>query len=591
MNFKVHQNHHLMKIFLTLILLTVPLLGFSKTVDEATRLKVASNFFGSFVKKVPEMRLVCSGEGRKTKSGEESVPAYYIYNNAGGGFAIIAGDDCVGPVIGYSDSGAIEMDNIPVNMKEWLDMWEEVIEKMKKQGVSEPRARLQWQSLSSGIPATRSGFGAMLLETANWDQAYPYNLQCPKDGNQISLTGCTATATCIVMRYHKWPDAGVGTAPAYTTATKKIKVPEITLGTKYRWDKMPLNYTSSWTTEQKNAVAQLMAEVGALIRSDYAAESTGSHLYYVAQVLNPNLKFDKSFLYCESGFYTSSQWVDMLKDNIAETGPVLYAGYSPEGGHAFVVDGYDEEDRLHINWGWGGYGNGYYTYPYFNDFTSSHMAILNIRKDAGGSYADDIRLYCPEEPSPFFSVSTSSFTTGTTFSSTFIVANYGYETFDGEVGVAKFDRNGNIVEICGKSTFKLISGHYREYELSDCVMKSSIKIGEYLSPVYKSESTPDWTRFPYDRNNPQGYTDVIHISDMYSLGEKTSLAYDPESRICTIVTKDEVSFTLNDSKGVDVSDACSMDSNILTINALNLKGEYGLILQNGIERKEMILKF
>jgi hypothetical protein len=87
--------------------------------------------------------------------------------------------------------------------------------------------------------------------------------------------------------------------------------------------------------------------------------------------------------------YTTTNWVNLLKTEINALRPILYSGSSSgSGGHAFVCDGFDASNKFHFNWGWSGYGNGFYTIgalnPVGEDFNGGNSAIVNIQPLTSG---------------------------------------------------------------------------------------------------------------------------------------------------------------------------------------------------------------
>lgn len=583
---------YMKRVFISIFFL-IPILGYAKSVDEDISRIVATNFFKSRIGIIADLKLVHEGERVHTKAGQDT-PSYYIYNKEDGGFVIIAGDDCVCPIIGYATNGSIPVEHMPDNFKAWLDMWTNVIDGLTLKGVTEPDAQKQWSDYYSGnnSASTKAENAEMLLETAKWDQAYPYNLQCPKDGAELSLTGCTATATCIIMRYHKWPISATGTVPAYVTSTKKIQVPSITLGAEYQWDKMPLVYTGNETPEQNDAVALLMSQVGAMIMSDYASEGTGSHSYFVTQVLNKYLKYDKSFVNLSAVNYEKKEWIEMIKNNIENVGPLFYSGYG-EGGHAFVVDGYDSADLIHINWGWSGYGDGYFNYPYFNEYTNGQSAIFNIFKDAGGEYVDNLELYFDKSSeAKGLKVNVDVFETGTNFNAAIhYVSNLSVSDFNGEIGIGKWNKYGSLDEVCGISKAEIQSFYANKIDIPGCKITTNIAIGDYLAPMYRSTKTPQWTKIPYDLKM-EDVNGIIYLTDPYSLEERTSIMYNYVDGTCTITTKDETSVILKDLSGENLVSHYKTEGNTTSIDVKSLpKGYYTLILDRGEEHKEIVMKF
>lgn len=55
----------------------------------------------------------------------------------------------------------------------------------------------------------------------------------------------------------------------------------------------------------------------------------------------------------------------LVRDELESNRPVIYSGNNSEGGHAFICDGYKEDEAFHINWGWGGISNGYFYFPHW----------------------------------------------------------------------------------------------------------------------------------------------------------------------------------------------------------------------------------
>lgn len=581
-----------MKKFLTALFLILPLFCHAKPVDESMVKRAASNFFEERTSMPAVLQLVDSGERAETKA--TTAKPYFIFNKEGGGFVIVAGDDCVSPVLAYSDTGSISTAELPVNMKEWLNMWAGIISEMSARKMTEPRAQAEWQALMSGnlYPKTKAMASELLLETAHWSQGYPYNLFCPKDGAELSVTGCTATATCIIMRYHKWPNAATGVTEAYITDSKKIQVPAITLGRKYDWDKMPLTYTGIETAEQNEAVALVMSEVGAMIYTDYAASESGSHPFYVMNVLNKFLKFDKNCVNLTASNYSQNEWVEMIKENLNNSGPVFYAGYG-NGGHAFVLDGYDANNLIHINWGWGGAGDGYFYYPYFSEFTEGQNAIFNIRKDEGGKGSDNLQLYSGNSnDGTGFSVDTEKFEVGQSFNAELrYVCNMGIYDFNGQLGIAKCNRTGEIKEICASVDWTVQPSMYGTVQINGCTINTDISVGDYLAPVYKSDLTSEWTEIKYDLTN-QNMVGQIPVSERYTLAEKTSVMFDAVNGICTVTTKSGTAVVLKDSEGNDMTQAYTTDGTTVRIDVKSLaKGSYRLILNKEAEHKEIVLKF
>ena len=355
------------KVFSLICLLLCSLVSQAKqrTLEQAR--DIAYDFMRSGVMtKSQTLNLKMVYDGEKTKTRTSSTPSYYVFDNeTGPGFVIVSGEDSVFPVLGFSHSYNFRTDNIPSNLRWWLRHVGRQIEYARNVGMS---------SLALTADA---GTDLVKYETALWDQLEPYNAQCPMDGADRSATGCGPTAIAIAMRYREWPASGKGSIPdyevdvydgnyEYVIGTKSF--PGRTLGQEYDWKNMPLTdgAASSWNTYQKEQVARLMADIGAAAKADYSFEGTGIYDEDVPPALKTYFGYDKSMEVVfredwETGRaeYTASEWLSLVKAELAN-GPAVFAGSDDEGGHMFVLDGYTSNDYFSVNWGWGGYSNGYY---------------------------------------------------------------------------------------------------------------------------------------------------------------------------------------------------------------------------------------
>ena len=294
-----------------------------------------------------------------TASGETATEAspYYVYNAAGDkGFVVISGDDCVGSnlVLGYSDQGSFNADAIPANMQWWLDAMASQIADMSRLG---EKARAV--ELHADVP---------YLVTALWDQGSnvynaqnPYNALCPVTDGLLCLTGCMSTALSQVLYYHRWPQEPLtGELPAYTMPNGRVidALPPVA----FDWDNMVDNYRVSTTEAQQMAVATLMRYCGQMLQLDYTPQVTNGFVFDTDLLVN-RFGIDPEVHSVEADEYTPSGWDELIYHELSEGRPLVYVGMSSGGGHAYVVDGYEVHDDggyYHVNWGWGGEGNGYY---------------------------------------------------------------------------------------------------------------------------------------------------------------------------------------------------------------------------------------
>ena len=320
-------------------------------------LEIARSFFAQYpaTRSVDDIRLVAvSGDLLKSASTRSvsDEPAFYVYNHGQSAYVIVSGDDRMKPVLGYSDKGAFVTDNLPSNIQGWLESYNAVYTALAdgKQAIKEPRLLTR-----AVFPETV----APMLGDINWNQDAPYNNACPLVQGNRSVTGCVATAMAMILKYHNFPVKGKGTY-SYKTSSG-IECSFDYGNTTFSWDKMLPQYVSgSYTTEQANAVAELMYACGVAVDMEYSPSSSGTYSFKVGQALIDYFGYDGNLGYVYRQYFTSEEWMNMIKTELSEGRPVLYNGASKDVGHEFVFDGYDAQDMVHVNWGWGGSNNGYF---------------------------------------------------------------------------------------------------------------------------------------------------------------------------------------------------------------------------------------
>lgn len=278
-----------------------------------------------------------------------SAPSYYVFNvGQNNGYVIAAADDRVPAVLGYSNHGAIDPDNMPENMKAWLQGYNDQIEYLNRHPEAATTRR------------TVVGEAISPLLGSNWDQKTPYNDLCPIDAKEHSLTGCVATAMAQVMYFWKYPAATTNPIPSYTSTSRRFLMPEIPAGTAIDWNNMVNKYDGSETDIQKKAIANLMLLCGTAVRMNYTNNFSSAYDIDVALALRNYFGYDDATTYVMRNDYFESDWNQRVYDELKAGRPVYYSGTSSGTGHAFVVDGYGGDDYFHVNWGWGGMSNDYF---------------------------------------------------------------------------------------------------------------------------------------------------------------------------------------------------------------------------------------
>ncbi len=292
----------------------------------------------------------------------------YIFT-AEDGFVVMAADDCVQPILGYSLTNKFVADDMPDNLRWWLQGYDDQIaDAVASKAESTAEVAMQWKDLEAGKQraAMADVIVAPMIQT-KWDQNKYYNRSCPTasggpDGHVY--TGCVATAMAQVMKYWDHPTTGNG-SHSYTHATygeQSVNFGETT----YDWANMPNSLNNNSTTTQINAVAELMYHCGVSVDMNYGTGSSGAPSYKVQNALISYFKYSTSSTFIARSEFTDSQWIAFLKSELDESRPLFYSGSNVNSGHAFICDGYRSDDKFHFNWGWSGYDgvgtdNGYWT--------------------------------------------------------------------------------------------------------------------------------------------------------------------------------------------------------------------------------------
>lgn len=324
------------------------------TVDAESARQIATQFVKSRVaRQLMSPRAVTMSMVHVEPSAvKEGVADYYVLNATdGNAFVIVAGDDRAEEVLGYGE-GRIDMSDLPCNLRWLLNSYKEQMEYLH----SHPQAQVQRVAPYNDVTIAP-------MVTCNWNQREPFNNQCPMYEGERSVTGCVATAMAQVMYYWRFPER-TPSLSGYTTRSHHIYLPSLP-SQLLEWDDMIDSYNVDYEPRQGEAVALLMRYCGQSCRMDYSPTGSGS---YVSDQLQGMRSFGYSWdaaMLDRSG-YSLEEWDALLQQDLLAGRPVLYSGADPmSGGHAFVLDGY-YDGKYHINWGWGGTGDGYFALGAFN---------------------------------------------------------------------------------------------------------------------------------------------------------------------------------------------------------------------------------
>lgn len=369
------------KLFASLFALAFAICIHAGVVSQQMAQDLARDFLSNKIPQVKgssgtlDLELVMEQCARKRNS---TVPLFYIFNFGNdSGFIIMSATDATVSVLGWSNCGSFDPENISDGLQYLIDNYTEELKSSVWEDVS-------GSVLQQAKTSARTFTGQRLLQTAEWGQSYPFNYKLPVN----FITGCGATAAAIIMKYHNWPDVGQGQHSVWNKEMKKSL--STTLNTYYDWDNMPVFTQQSYNSQSVKALSDLLYDVSVCSNTDFnSAEKggSGSSSYDLTNVLSRYFKYKRTAL-IDKKYYSDQAWDSILHVEIDNNRPVLYSGHDSNGsnGHAFVVDGYDNA-FYHVNFGWNGKENGYFILSNLVfetkkfDFSYGQQAIIHIEPD------------------------------------------------------------------------------------------------------------------------------------------------------------------------------------------------------------------
>lgn len=557
------------KILLFIFAALLPFAAFADGVSPERAVAVAGA-----VLKVDSSNLRMVAQERIQTRSLNAEPAWYVFDKEDGGFVIVSGEDSVSPVLGYSEEGSFDKFFHPSNFVAWMDMWSTIIEDNRRNGImADSSVKSEWASFESCNRGPVTEHESQTIETALWGQSAPFNYYCPSFDSRTCVTGCVATAVSIIMRHHRWPSVGHGVLPDYSYVDddgQRREIKGFELSTEYDWENMPLKFDDETTTEQQMSVARLISDVGVMLNSSYNPDGTGAYTSSVPPAMEQFMSYDPSMEIRYREYYPGEKWERMIFDEIDNGRPVLYSGYSQdEGGHAFVIDGYNDAGKFRINWGWKGRDNGYYVFPKFGTFTLGQDMICGMKPDEGGKNPCFLAVQGSGTRSPGIYTDTEDYQTGVPFKAYCEnVFNMGTRTVDAYVSLVKVNKNYEIQEVFDIDTVTFEPMYGGGFFYDPVVIETPIEIGDKLVMAYYTDDDQDWKIMEYDREN--GTVGEIPIADTKTIQEETTVKYTSEKAMLVVSTKADAVFSLVDSSGKEVRAGLSQETGVLTIDCNKL---------------------
>ena len=411
--------------------------------------------------------------------------AYYVFNNDAGGFVIIAGDDAVTPVLGYTSTGSFDAENLPDGLKDLLKSYERQIAALG-------------DSYQANQTATRTAFtGEKLLKTAEWNQYAPFNKYTPNN----YVTGCVATAGAIVMKHHGYPAKGTG-SHSYTWNGKTLTA---NFEHDYDWASMPAKYDGT-NDAAFDGVARLMADLGVAVEMQYAKNGSGAYIGDMISALQTYFGYSKLTYLASIDDMEAEAWNAKLRGEIDANRPILYsASDASAGGHSFIIDGYKDES-FSVNWGWGGYCNGFYQIgalnpesagkPTGDKYNLGQTAVIGLQPSDGTEKVSTMGFLKFAGQLQALNMNVTDVKKGQRGAIFSVpLGNTGDHSFTGEVVVALMNAKGEMREIVTSKPFKLTDfapGYYNSSLSFSIESKVDAEPGDYLAIMAKEDGSEEY---------------------------------------------------------------------------------------------------
>ena len=383
----------------SLLLVCMTLLSyacFARPIDNGTARKIASSFLSASRRenvKVADVSMATDVNNVKGTGGFSDVnKPYYIFNAVDGrGFVIVGGDNSLSPIIGYSTESDFDTDeSLPPALEWYLDYVDKYVSAVQKGEI---------------LPVVQSHIPRKLdvvvqpLCRSTWGQGTPYNNLCP---NKMPV-GCVATAMAQLMYYWKWPETGTGSM-SYMTKVGKIKVNFA--DSHYDWGNMQNSGNTSMVNA--DAVAKLCFDCGVSLEMMYDDDGSGTYQEYAYRSFVKNFGYAASKLDIEYRDCVDDEtWNRYVKEELDASRPIFYraADANGNGGHAFIIDGYDEDFNVHVNWGWDGRDNGYFQLATlaigkYYEFSQGQVMFRGLVPDYDGTDSKQKQLFVYMYESP-----------------------------------------------------------------------------------------------------------------------------------------------------------------------------------------------
>jgi len=337
---------------------------FSQTVDVTTAEKAALQKIAGTTQKNITI------EQPDTYYYNGDTPLFYFFRLNPSGYVVVAANYQLPPVIAYSYTNNADPEGQLLQLLR-SDIQFRMQALPQLPATIKAKRKAAWDALlnQKQFPKAEETF----LVKSNWHQDAPYNQFCPLDpqnGNR-SIAGCPAVAMGQIVNYHQTTNSVIfsdqddyyhnydGRKYWIDNDYVALDFPSFPMLNAYL-DTLEMHYTNQQNLTNNDMAAMTFA---CAVAAKQVFTSSGSGTFGVSQALDAYLKFNfstaKLLTDSDTNVYAH------MAENIENALPVHLAVVDPawSSGHNVVADGHNTENYFHLNFGWGGYSNGWYLLP------------------------------------------------------------------------------------------------------------------------------------------------------------------------------------------------------------------------------------
>lgn len=497
-----------------------------------------------------------------TKKTAAGAPAVYVFNT-GEGFILASADDSTVPVLGYSDNGDFDPNNIPDGLRYMLGEYANQMAALppRKAGAALPTPTYEVESTVAVSPLIQS----------HWDQQEPYNIECPPALSPTgrAATGCMTTAIAQIMRYHQWPQTKGFSSREMEAAqglTSSSQVRDYYLRN-YQWNLMHYNasqYTKTsgggynFSASDVKAVSQLMMDVAVGLSTEFGGTSSAVNIAIIPMLLS-YFNYDASIEEVKLSKCNSvEEFNHIVITDLLAGRPVYFQGGPNSSGHAFVCDGYDGEGRFHINWGWSGTADGYFLITGLspseagtggvanNGYSENLLAIHNIMPCRDGVLTrPEVKAYYASDIAPGYEIAREN--NNYYFCGTFGVYPQlpSQRNFRGKIGlyiVDSFGQGQEVWDATQEYTQILRTNPYHDFKVK--LQSDWAEEGTHIYYIYKECGADSW-KYMYTTRGDQCCFSIEVNADGELVAVANNMEYNLDALIGGTMPTVQITYNVN----------------------------------------------